>query len=65
MVTITGTRFSGATGATFKGAAGTLFTVLNDATIVVFTPPGAVGAGDVVVESSNGNGTLTGAYTYV
>jgi hypothetical protein len=63
-VTITGTRFSRATGVTFKNVLGTWFTVVNDSKIIVFTPPGAVGAGDVVVQSPNGNGTGTGAYTY-
>ena len=54
-VTITGTGFLGATGVTFGGEPGTGFTVVNDTTITVTTPPGGVGTVDVVIDGLGGN----------
>jgi hypothetical protein len=64
-VTITGTNFSSATGATFDGNAATSFVVVNSTTITCHTPAGSVGAVDVVVQSPDGDGTLTHGFTYV
>jgi HK97 family phage major capsid protein len=49
---------------TFGGVAGTAFTVVSATSITVTAPAHAAGAVDVVVQSPNGNGTLTGGYTY-
>jgi hypothetical protein len=55
-VTISGSGFLGATGVTFGGTPGTNFTVVNDTTITVTTPPGAPGSAAVVVLDPEGNG---------
>ncbi|MFC6354638.1 IPT/TIG domain-containing protein [Luethyella okanaganae] len=63
VVTITGTGFTGATGATFGGVAGSAFTVVNDTTITVTSPPGT-GTVDVVVTGPGGtSGPLP--FTYI
>jgi hypothetical protein len=62
-VRISGTRFAGATGVNFGSTAET-FTVLNDSTITAITPAGTVGAVNLTVVNPNGNGALTGAFTY-
>ncbi|MEQ9162554.1 MAG: IPT/TIG domain-containing protein, partial [Ilumatobacter fluminis] len=63
-VTITGSGFDEATSATFDGVAGTAFTVVDDTTISVATPPHAPGPVDVVVTSPYGDSApLT--FTYV
>jgi len=63
-VTITGSGFTGATGVTFDGVPGTGFTVIDDTTIRVTTPPGTAGTADVVIVSPMGNSTAA-AFTYV
>ncbi|MFF1571255.1 IPT/TIG domain-containing protein [Leifsonia sp. NPDC058292] len=63
-VTITGTGFTGATGVTFGGDAGTAFTIVDDTTITVTTPPHAPGAVDVVVQSPFGD-SVPGAFTFL
>jgi len=63
-VTITGTGFDDATGVTFSGLPGTSFSVVDDSTIVVTTPPGVAGPADVVVQSTNGD-SAPGTFTYV
>lgn len=63
-VTISGTDFTGATAVTFGGTAAATFQVLNATTIAALTPPGALGAADVVVTTPAGTGTGTGVYTY-
>jgi len=66
-VTITGTCFTGATGVDFGGVAGTNFTVVDDSTITVTTPPGT-GLVDVTVHSSvacGGDATLADAFQYI
>jgi hypothetical protein len=64
-VTIKGTHFAGATGATVGGGALTTFKVVNDSTITGVTASHATGVVDVVVNDDAGNVTATGAYTYV
>lgn len=63
-VTITGTNFTGATGATIGGVAVTSFLVVNPTTITGVTGAHAKGVVDVVVQHPNGNGTLTNGYEY-
>lgn len=54
-VVVTGTGFAGATGVTFGGIPGTSFTVIDDATIVVTTPPHTPAAVPVVVQHPAGD----------
>lgn len=54
-VTITGEGFTGATGVTFDGLDGTDFTVVDDNTITVTTPPHAPGVVEVVVTDESGD----------
>lgn len=61
-VTITGSGFNAATGATFGGVAATAFVVVSNTQIACVTPAHAKGTVDVVVA---GVGTLTGAYGYL
>lgn len=59
-VTITGTNFSGATGATFGGNAATSFSVVNSTTITCVAPAstgGALGLVSVVVTGPGGSGS--------
>jgi hypothetical protein len=63
-VTIIGTGFSGASGATVGGVALTSFVVVNDTTITGTAGAHAAGDADVVV--TNGSpGTLTNGFTYL
>jgi hypothetical protein len=64
-VTITGSVFTGATSVTFGGVAATSFTVNSDTSITAITPPGALGAVDVVVTSPGGTSRLLAAFTYI
>ena len=41
------------------------FGVINSTTLVAITPAGTAGAVDLVVTTSAGSATATGAYTYV
>jgi len=61
-VTITGTKFTGATAVTFDGTVATAFTVVSDTIINATTPAHAAGAVDVVVTTPGGS--ATGTYTY-
>jgi len=63
-VTIIGTGFTDATGATFDGLAGTSFTVHSDTEITVTTPAHPVGRVDVVVTGYEGEATLIGGFQY-
>lgn len=62
-VTITGSGFTGATGATLGGIAGTAFTVVDANTITVTTPAHAPGAVDVIVQSPAGD-SAPDAFTF-
>jgi len=64
-VTITGTNFTGATGAAVGGVALTSFTVVNATTITGVTGARAAGAVDVTVTGPGGTGTLLAGFTYV
>lgn len=63
-VTITGTNFTGASGATVGGVAITSFLVVNSTTITGVTGAHVKGVVDVVVQHASGNGTLTNGYEY-
>lgn len=63
-VTITGSNFTAATGATFGGVSATGFSVDDDSTITCDTPSHAAGAVDVVVQHPDGDGTLEDGFTY-
>ena len=63
-VTLTGTGFSTATGATVGGVALTSFTVVDDTTITGTTGAHAAGAVDVVVTRPTGSDTLVGGFTF-
>lgn len=63
-VTIIGTDLSTATNVTFDGVSAS-FGVINSTTIVAITPPGTLGAVDVVVTTVAGSATAASAYTYV
>ena len=63
-VTLTGTGFTGATGATVGGVALSSFTVVDDTSITGTTGMHGAGAVDVVVTGPGGSDTLVGGYTY-
>lgn len=64
-VTLTGTGFGEATGATFGGAQAIGFLILNSTTITCITPPHAAGAVTVIVQDPLGDGTKASGFTYV
>jgi hypothetical protein len=66
-VTITGACFTGATGVDFGGVPGTAFTVVDDSTITVTTPPGT-GLVDVTIHGAaacGGDTTVTNGFQYI
>lgn len=63
-ITLTGTQFSSATGATFGGVACTSFTVTSTTTATCVTPATAAGAVDVVITNAVSSATLVGGYTF-
>jgi hypothetical protein len=63
-LTLTGTGFTGATSVLFGNTAANTFTVVNDTTLVVSSPAGAVGATDVTVATPAGSDTRSAAFTY-
>ncbi|HZC31276.1 MAG TPA: IPT/TIG domain-containing protein [Gaiellaceae bacterium] len=63
-VTITGTNFTGATGATVGGVSLTSFVVVNSTTITGVTGSHAAGVVNTVVTSGAGSGTGTSDFEY-
>lgn len=65
-VTITGSGFTGASGARIGGASCTGFTVVSNTQITCCVPPSAAGAlpADVVVEQAACSASLSGGFTY-
>lgn len=61
-VTLTGTRFTAATGVKFGAVAAPSYTVVNDSTIVVVVPAGTAGSAPVTVTNATGTSTAL-AYT--
>lgn len=64
-VTLTGSKFTGATDVTFGGVPATSFTVDSDSQIEAVVPAGEAGMVDVSVTSPNGKATADDGYTYV
>jgi len=63
-VTITGTRFTGATGVSFGGVAATSFSVVDDTTITAVTSGGSIGTASVVVSNVTGPSEANSLFTY-
>lgn len=63
-VTITGTNLDSTDSVTFDGVPAP-FSVVNTTTLSAVTPPGTVGAVDVVVTNPAGSDTAVGGFTYV
>lgn len=63
-VTLTGSNFVTGASVAFGGVAGTAVNVTSPNSLVVTTPAHASGVVDVVVSTTGGVGTLTGAFTY-
>ncbi|WP_035561727.1 IPT/TIG domain-containing protein [Hymenobacter sp. IS2118] len=61
-VTVTGTNFTGATGATLNGTAVTNFVVVS-ATLITFDVPAAATSGTIVVTTAGGTATSPTAFT--
>ncbi len=63
-VTITGTKFTGATDVTIGGGAATAVTVVDDTTITATTPAGSSGTASVEVTTTYGTNAANTLYTY-
>lgn len=63
-VTIKGTDFAGASGATFGGTAATNFKVVDNTTITCTTPAKTASTVDVVVTDDSGTVTKTGGFIF-
>jgi hypothetical protein len=63
-VTVAGTALATTSGVTVGGVVAS-FSVINDTTLSVVTPPGTAGPADIVVATTGGSATLTGGFTYV
>lgn len=63
-ITISGQYLSGTTAVTIGGVPVTNLVVVNSTTVTAVTPPGSVGAVDVVVTGSKGTVSLAGGFTY-
>ncbi|MFF9646188.1 IPT/TIG domain-containing protein [Kitasatospora aureofaciens] len=63
-VTIPGSGFTTTQSVTFGGAPAP-FSVVSDTEISAVTPPGTAGPADIVVTTTGGSATGTGAFTYV
>ena len=64
-ITISGSGFAGATGASIGGSAVANFVVVNDSTITGTTPTGSAGAAAVSVTGPGGTGSLPSGFTFV
>ena len=65
VITIHGSGFTGATGASIGGSAVTNLVVVNDTTITGTTPTGSAGAAAVSVTGPGGTGSLPSGFTFV
>lgn len=63
-VTIYGVNFTAGSTVTIGGVAATGVSYVSANQLTATTPAGSVGAKDVVVSTSGGSGTLSGAFTY-
>jgi len=64
-ITISGQYLSGTTAVTIGGVPVTNLVVVNSTTVTAVTPPGSVGAADVVVTGSKGTVSVAGGFTYL
>ncbi|MFE6072931.1 IPT/TIG domain-containing protein [Paenibacillus sp. NPDC057886] len=66
-VTLTGTKFSGATAVMFGATAATSFTINSETSITATAPAGSAGTVDVTVKRRSGTSTTSAAdqYTYI
>ena len=64
-ITISGQYLSGTTSVTIGGVPVTNLVVVNSTTVTAVTPPGSVGAADVVVTGSKGTVSVAGGFTYL
>jgi formylglycine-generating enzyme required for sulfatase activity len=63
-ITVIGQFLGGTTSVTFGGVPATAVTVVDANTVTAITPPGSVGAVDVVVAGSKGIITIPGGFSY-
>jgi formylglycine-generating enzyme required for sulfatase activity len=63
-IVISGTNLSGVTSVTIGGAAATAVVVVSPNTVTAVTPPGAVGARDVVATAGLRSAVKVGGFTY-
>ena len=65
VITIRGTNLSGTSSVTVGGNTATTIIIVSATQITAVTPPGQLGAKDVVVTTGGGSVTSTGAFTYI
>jgi formylglycine-generating enzyme required for sulfatase activity len=64
-ITISGQYLAGTTSVTIGGVPATNVVAVNSTTVTAVTPPGSVGAVDVVVTGAKGTVTVPGGFTYL
>ena len=64
-ITISGTGFTGATGATLDGAPIASFNVVSDTTATGVTPAGSIGSASIVITRPGSSGSTNGLFTYI
>jgi formylglycine-generating enzyme required for sulfatase activity len=64
-ITITGQYLAGTTALTIGGVPAADLVVVNSTTLTAVTPPGSVGAADVVVTGAKGTVTVPGGFNYL
>jgi formylglycine-generating enzyme required for sulfatase activity len=64
-ITITGQYLAGTTGVTIGGVPATSVVAVNSTTVTAVTPPGSVGAADVVVVGAKGTVSVPGGFSYL
>jgi formylglycine-generating enzyme required for sulfatase activity len=63
-ITITGQSLAGTTAVTVGGVPATNVVVVSPTTVTAVTPPGSVGAADVVLSGAKGNVSVPGGFRY-
>jgi formylglycine-generating enzyme required for sulfatase activity len=64
-ITITGQYLAGTTSVTVGGVPATNLVVVNSTTVTAVTPPGSVGAAEVVVTGAKGTVSVAGGFNYL
>jgi formylglycine-generating enzyme required for sulfatase activity len=64
-ITITGQYLAGTTSVTVGGVPATNLVVVNSTTVTAVTPPGSVGAAEVVVTGAKGTVSVPGGFNYL